>query len=123
MDELRYPVWTLLDTEALGQFPQGIVPITRHEPTMTAMLFFGNPESVSKFIEVIQKPRFNPVALQFPQEVVDAVDHCKTLGATHVVIGFEFMPGQSNPRGSSYEIDAFRAALHKNLRTPGFSAN
>src|SRR5438309_1789628 len=95
-DDLRYPIWTLLNTEAIGAFPQGIVPITRPNPKVTAMMIFSKPELAANFIATIQKPKLAPVALQYPQQVVDAIDHCQTAGATHVVIDFEFASDRSS---------------------------
>lgn len=124
--DLRYPIWTLLDTEAFTQqFPQGVVPITRRDAgrAMTAMMVFGSPELAAKFIEAIQKPKLAPVALQFPQQVIDALDHCQKAGATHVVIDFEFVAPGERSKGTAALLGDFRRSLHTNIPMPTPSSN
>ncbi|WP_143393533.1 hypothetical protein [Fimbriiglobus ruber] len=124
--ELRYPVWTLFNTELTSlPFPQGVATITRSESGRgdRALMIFGTQDLAKKFLEAIQKPRLTPFALEYPQQILDVIDYCEREGVTTVAIDFEFDEKGKPPKGTAASLSNFRIALRKSVKFAPPSVN
>jgi hypothetical protein len=99
--ELRYPAWTLLETSRPAQFPEGITWCNLPDLGQTALLF-PDSDGARRTAADLGMPSLNPLALENPQQVIDALEHCQRHGATYVGFDVRFVPA---PGGGGFVFE------------------
>lgn len=120
--ELRYPVWTLLDKELESHFFFECVASINVPGIGRSLMLFRDPDLAAKFAASIKQPRLAPLGLQYPQQVIDLIDHCQKQGGTHVGINIEFRTdsdGKPIAHGGRFTtLNKFILLLRTNVQAP-----
>jgi hypothetical protein len=112
--ELRYPVWTLLDTSLPSvHFPGGIQQVD--VPGIgRALMIFRDSDFAAQFASHLGRESVRPLALQYPQQIIDVAKHYQEKGATHVGVNIAFRTdpdGKPLPHGGRFTFIAKLIAL------------
>jgi hypothetical protein len=125
--ELRYPVWTLLDPALPNaNFPEGI-PQVNVPGIGPSLMVFRDAPMAEQFASKLPRPSVRPLALQYPQQLIDVVSHHQKIGTTHVGVNFAFRvdpDGKSAPHpGRFTTIANFLRLIRTNPDDPAVFPN
>src|SRR5262249_472649 len=120
--ELRYPVWTLLDTAVPNtSFPEGI-PQVDAPGIGRPLMIFRDEQMAAQFASKLPRPSVIQLALHYPQQLIYLISPYQKMGTTHVGINIAFRvdpDGKPLPHGGRFTTIAhFFELIRTNPQAP-----